>query len=317
MSDHIVIPGGTGFLGRHLTERLIARGDRVTILSRGAPSSGPGWNVVTWDARGQGPWSDVLDGAHAIVHMSGKRVDCSPTKRNIDELVSSRVEAVKAVGAAIDVADNPPAVWVQLSTLAIHGHGGDQIIDDGVAPSAIGPRQMVHVATEWESAWHEASESTQRRVLLRAGIAIGGKGDPASSRLLGLARWGLGGSVGSGEQWVSWIALDDFMNVLLRAIDLESMTGRYNVTSPNPIQNAEMMAAYRLAAGRRWGVRSPEPVARIGARLLGSDPALALTGRRAIPSRLLEEGFEFTTPGFRDAVEQAVGSASRREQGRS
>jgi len=197
VSDHIVIPGGTGFLGRHLTERLIARGDRVTILSRGggAPSSGPGWNVVTWDARGQGPWSDVLDGAHAIVHMSGKRVDCSPTKRNIDELVSSRVQAVRAVGAAIDVADDPPAVWVQLSTLALHGHGGDQIIDDGVAPSAIGPRQMVHVATEWESAWHEASESTQRRVLLRAGISIGG--GRATRRRAGSSAWPGGGLVGA------------------------------------------------------------------------------------------------------------------------
>ncbi len=74
------------------------------------------------------------------------------------------------------------------------------------------------------------------------------------------------------------------MNVLVRAIDLESMSGRYNVISPNPIQNAEMMAVYRLAAGRRWGVRSPEAMTRIGARLLGSDPALALTGRRATPS---------------------------------
>lgn len=213
---HIVIPGGTGFLGRHLTDRLTRRGDRVTILTRGAPASGPGWDSVTWDARGDGP-------------------------------------------------------------------------------------------LEWENAWREASETTSRRVLLRAGIAIGGAGDPASGRLLALARWGLGGRVGSGEQWVSWIALEDFMSVLVGAVVDDTMTGTYSVASPNPVQNTEMMAAYREAAGRSWGLPSPTLVTRIGARLLRSDPALALTGRRVVPSRLLAEGFAFETPDFREAVHRAIG----------
>ena len=164
---------------------------------------------------------------------------------------------------------------------------------------------------EWENAWREASETTSRRVLLRAGIAIGGAGDPASGRLLALARWGLGGRVGSGEQWVSWIALEDFMSVLVGAVVDDTMTGTYSVASPNPVQNTEMMAAYREAAGRSWGLPSPTLVTRIGARLLRSDPALALTGRRVVPSRLLAEGFAFETPDFREAVhrrDRAVGS---------
>ena len=241
------------------------------------------------------------------MHLSGKRVDCPPTKKNIAELVSSRVDAVRAVGEAVATLAWPPPVWVQLSTLAIHGHGGDQIIDDDRPPSGVGPRQMVHVAMEWENAWREASETTSRRVLLRAGIAIGGAGDPASGRLLALARWGLGGRVGSGEQWVSWIALEDFMSVLVGAVVDDTMTGTYNVASPNPVQNTEMMAAYREAAGRSWGLPSPTLVTRIGARLLRSDPALALTGRRVVPSRLLAEGFAFETPDFREAVHRAIG----------
>ena len=145
-------------------------------------------------------------------------------------------------------------------------------------------------------------------VLLRAGIGIGGSGDPATERLAWLVRRGLGGRAGTGRQWVSWVALDDLVSVMVRALDDESMSGLYHVTSPNPITNAEMMATYRELLGRRFGLPAPTPITVVGALLLGSDPALALTGRRCVPTRLVDEGFTFSVGTFRAAAAGALAS---------
>ena len=302
----IVLPGGSGFLGRNLRDRLVARGDSVVVLTRGAPGSGPGWESVLWDPATLAEWVSVLDGADAIVHLSGKRVDCRPTKRNLAELISSRVVPVRTVGRAWSQVAKPPPVWVQLSSLARYGDAGETLIDQDTVPFADGPPQMVQVCTEWEAAFASFSQQVPRSVVLRAGIGLGGSGDPATERLMWLARMGLGGKVASGRQWVSWVSMEDFMAVLIRAIDDDTMVGLYHVTSPNPIPNREMMAAYRRLVGRRFGLPSPEWVTHIGAWLLGSDPALALTGRRAVPTRLLEEGYDFAIPDFEDAAALAV-----------
>jgi uncharacterized protein len=172
-------------------------------------------------------------------------------------------------------------------------------------PSGIGPRQMVTVALAWERAYALASSAVDRRVLLRCGVAIG-PGDPALAQLTRLARFGLGGRIGSGRQWVSWIALDDLLATLERAIDDEAMTGLYHVTAPNPVRNAEMMAIVRRVVGRSFGLPSPTPLTRLGAWLLGSDPALALTGRRGVPGRLQQHGTDFAWPTLEPAVHAAL-----------
>lgn len=308
MSKHIVLPGGSGFLGRSLTGRLAARGDRVTILTRGQPTSGEGWESVRWDGRTRSGWTSVLEGADAVVHLAGKRVDCRPTRRNLDELISSRVDSVRIVGEAVGRCQSPPPVWVQATSLAIFGEGADSLIDELSAPSGRGPAQMVQVCLAWEAAVAAATAQVDRAVLLRMGIGLGGVGDPATERLSWLVKRGLGGTVGSGRQWVSWVSLDDLLTVMLLAIDDETMSGLWHVTSPNPITNAEMMATYRDLLGRRIGLPAPAPIAFVGAFLLGSDPALALTGRRCVPTRLLGEHFEFSVPTFREAAAKALGS---------
>lgn len=149
-------------------------------------------------------------------------------------------------------------------------------------------------------------------MVLRAGIGIDGAGDPATERLAGLVRQGLGGRAGSGRQWVSWVALEDFVRAMVPALDDEAMAGLYHATSPNQVTNAEMMATYRKLLGRRFGLPAPTPITVVGAILLGSDPALALTGRRCVPTRLLDEGFEFSVPTFDEAAAKALASGSPR-----
>ena len=310
----IVIPGGTGYLGRALAERLEARGDDVVVLTRGPSRRLDGCRLVSWDARTVGDWVDELDGADAVVHLNGRRVDVRATRRNVDELISSRVEPVRAVGEAVRACSSPPAVWVQSSSLAIFGEGGGAVIDESTTPSGIGPREMVTVCLAWEGAFRQATATAtcgvDRTVLLRMGIGLGGRGDPATAKLAQIVRMGLGGRVGSGRQWVSWVDLEDLLAVMLRAIDGPvdgpAMSGTYHVTSPNPVTNAELMATYRRLLGRRVGLPTPAIVARLGAPLLGSSAGLALTGRRCVPTRLIDEGFVFAYPDFEPSVQRAL-----------
>lgn len=305
-SKRVVLVGGSGYLGSGLRSLLVAQGDHVTVVGRGPSAEHDGWRTVQWDGKTLGRWTDALEGCDVLVHLAGKRVDCRPTRSNINELISSREGTVRIVGTAIQAMNSPPSTWIQLSSLAIFGEGGEEIIDESTVPSGEGPKQMVEVCQRWEAAFADAANGFARRVLLRPAIGIGGAGDPATSRLMQLARLGLAGPVGSGRQWVSWIAADDFFDLLVRAVDDETMAGLYHLASPNPVRNATMMAEYRGAAGRRFGLRSPKLITTIGAWMLGSDPALALTGRRCVPTRLLQEGYTFKTPTFANAVAAAV-----------
>ncbi len=126
--------------------------------------------AVCWDAQSSGDWVEEIEGADALVHLTGRRVDTRSTGRNIDELISSSVEPVRAVGGAFRLCSKPPPVWVQSSSLAIFGEGCDTIIDESTIPSGIGPREMVTVCLAWEGAFHQASAGAGRRVLLRIGI---------------------------------------------------------------------------------------------------------------------------------------------------
>ncbi len=288
----------------------------MSVIGRGESVMHEGWEHVHWDAKTLGEWTSALDGADVVVHLAGKRVDCRPTAANIDELISSREGTVRLVRDALPQLDDPPGAWVQLSSLAIFGDSGDAIIDESTPVPATGPRQQVEVCRRWEAAYHEATEGLMRAVLLRPAIGIGGDDDPATRQLARLARLGLGGPVGSGRQWVSWIGAEDFFDLLHLAVTDSSMSGLYHLTAPSPVANCELMAAYRHAVGRRFGIPSPGIITEIGAWLLGSDPALALTGRRCIPGRLLDEGYEFKVTSIDEAVRLAVDSSQDRNGSR-
>lgn len=303
---NVVLIGGSGFLGRGLRARLVRSGHRVSVVGRGPAASHQGWDHVHWDAKSLGPWTAVLDDADVIVHLAGKRVDCRPTAANINELISSREGTVRLVGEAVHQLDTPPAAWVQLSSLAIFGDSGDTIIDESTPVPATGIRQQVEVCQRWEAAYAQATSGLARTVLLRPAIAIGGNDDPATRQLARLARLGLGGAVGSGEQWVSWIGAQDFLSLLHDAVTSTSMTGLYHLAAPTPVHNRELMAAYRSAVGRSFGIASPGVIVKAGAMLLGSDPSLALTGRRCVPRRLLDEGYQFRVAAIDEAVKLAV-----------
>lgn len=306
MSKRVVMPGGSGFLGHALARHLAIRGDEVVVLTRGRPGVRNGVGFVHWDGVQLGSWVGAVEGADAVVHLTGKRVDCRPTRQNIAALVRSRVEPVRLVGHALRTLAKPPGVWVQSATLAIFGDAGDELITEETPVSGVGPQQMVQVALAWERAFAEATEGLDRAVLLRIGVTIGGDDDPATRRLATLARLGLGGPVAGGRQWLSWIALEDVLAGMTRAIDEPTMRGLYHLTSPTPVRNRDVMAIFRAATDRRLGLPSPRLLTRLGAPLLGSDAQLALTGRRAYPQRLSDEGFRWASTDLAATVQQTV-----------
>ena len=290
----VVLAGGTGALGRRLADDLAERGHEVVVLTRSVRPSRH--RQVGWDGRTVQDWASELQGA-AVVNLAGELVDRRPTSEGIALLTSSRVEPTRALADAAAKLDTPVPVWIQASTLAIHGDSGEQLLDER-SPAADEPLQMAGVARAWEQA--AVAVNAGRTVVLRTGIVLD-RDTPAFDRLTGLARWGLGGRIGSGRQWVSWVHITDWLAIVRWALD-NPVDGVVVASSPDPVRNAELMAALRRAVRRPPAPPTPTFAVRLGAVLLRTDPALALTGRRARPARLLDGGFDFRFTQLDDAL---------------
>jgi uncharacterized protein (TIGR01777 family) len=298
----VVIAGGAGALGRRLADDWARAGDEITILTR-RPRDEIAHSQIGWDGRSVGPWSAELEGA-IVVNLAGELVDKRPTTRNVDLLRRSRVEPTRALVEAASTLTTPPSLRLQTSTLAIYGDAGQDVVDED-HDVADGPRQMPGVARPWEEAVEGAA--TDRVVILRTGIVLD-RGMPAFDRLIRLAKLGLAGRISSGTQWISWIHVAHYLSAVRFIRDHHDLAGVVHVTVPNPIRNGDMMAALRTAVGRPWSPPTPKPVVHLGALLMRTDSALALTGRRCTPQRLLDGGFEFAHPTFDAAIGELLGA---------
>lgn len=290
----VVVAGGSGSLGQSISRDLLEHGHEVVVLSR-SPAAAGRW--VRWDGATVGAWAHELAGA-AVINLCGALVDRPPTPANIALLTRSRVEPTRTLARAVAEAGPPAPVWVQMSTLAIYGDAGEAVLDE-TAPAADGPPQMAGVAKAWEQSASDVP--ARRRVILRTGIVLQ-RDTPAIRRLTGLVRWGLGGRVGDGRQWISWLHVTDLLAVVRRCLDDPQLDGIIHATSPEPVRNAELMATLRRALHRPPAPPTPAPLVHLGARVLRTDPALALTGRRCVPARLQQAGFQFAHPGLHAAI---------------
>ncbi len=289
-SGRIVIAGGSGFLGTHLASHLAGLGCEVIILGRSAKPTSGKWRSVTWDARRLGEWTSHLDGAAALVNLVGRSVDCIKTPDHYDEILRSRVEATRVLGQACCTADRPPPVWVQMSTAHIYGDPPEVICDES---AALGYGMAPIVGQAWEAEYEKGKLDSQRGVVLRTSFVIG-RGGGAMARLQTLTRLGLGGTVASGTQGMSWLHIDDMTRLFERAIADESMSGIYIASAPTPVSNREFMKSLRRAMRVPIGLPALAWMVRLGAPLLlKTDPELAIYGRYVVPRRLLDEGFEF------------------------
>jgi uncharacterized protein (TIGR01777 family) len=294
----IILAGGSGFLGQSLANELLEHDYEVIVLTRSPHESADGFKEVKWDGEHLGEWIQFLDGAEAVVNLTGRSVNCRHTPENVREINESRVNSVRALTLALDHIKNPPRVWVQSGSLALYGDTDDRWCDEN---TPAGQGEATETCKLWENSFNSVNAPDTRKILLRIGFVLDRDGG-ALSVLGNLAKWFLGGSVGSGRQYISWIHLADMNRMFLEAIEREDLNGAFNATSPNPATNAEFMRELRRALHRPWSPPVPVWAVHFGSRLMQTEPSLALTGRRCAPKKFMDAGFKFEFPELRGAL---------------
>ncbi|TGE22859.1 TIGR01777 family oxidoreductase [Hymenobacter metallicola] len=296
----MLLAGGTGFLGQHLTRYFTGRGYQVVVLSRRS-----GIGRVAWNGRTLGPWTAELEGAAAVINLAGRSVDCRYTLANKYAITRSRTESTRVLGQAIGACQAPPPVWLNLSTATIYADTAADRPANTEATGLIGRNFSEMVAQQWEAeCWAAATPST-RRLVLRTAIVLGSTGGalPVMARL---ARFGLGTPQGTGQQWVSWLHVLDFCRAVEFLLARSELDGAFNLCAPQPLTNQEFNGLLDHYYQPRFHLPQPRWLLEIGAFLLRTETELILKSRKVIPERLLQAGFQFQFPTCRQALADLV-----------
>jgi uncharacterized protein (TIGR01777 family) len=289
MNKKIVMPGGSGFLGKNAANFFKSKGYEIVIFTRGKSQVINDIKYINWDGKTFGEWADHINDSAVVINFNGKSVNCIYTDENKKEIIDSRLNSVKIIAEAISKVNNPPEVLIQAASLAIYGD--TKKLCDENAPAGEG--FSVEVCKLWEEEFFKAQHPKTRKVLLRIGFVLGKHGG-ALETLTKLTKNFLGGAIADGSQYISWIHVNDFNRVLEFAVENKSASGIYNVTGTQPVTNKEFMGTLRRVLNRPWSPPVPVFAVKIGARLfMKTDSSLALTGRNCIPAKLLKEGFVF------------------------
>lgn len=295
----IIIAGGSGFLGRALHTKLQERGHAVGVLTR-RPRPGVQEDLA-WTPDGSADaWARALDGVDAIVNLSGEGIaDQRWNDARKQALRSSRLLSTRSLVAAIGRLATPPAVFVSGSAVGYYGARGDELITESEPP---GSDFLADLCVEWEREAEQAS-SIIRVVLLRTAPVLHPAGGALGKMLLPF-RMGLGGPLGSGSQYMPWIHVGDWVDLVAWLIQNGNARGAFNITAPAPVTNAE----FTRTLGRVLGRPAIIPVPGFGLRLLVGELADSLlTGQRAIPARAEEMGFEFRFRELEPALRDLLG----------
>jgi uncharacterized protein len=303
----IVIPGGTGQVGTVLAREFHNAGHEVVVLSRHPDKAA--WRTVRWDAETLGDWAPEIDGADVVINLAGRSVNCRYTPENRRTIKESRMNSTRILGEAIARAAHPPRVWLQSSTATIYAHRYDAPNDEATgligstepdAPSTW--RFSIDVAQAWEQATNEAVTPQTRKVLMRSSMIMSPDRGGIFDVILGLVRFGLGGPVGDGRQYVSWIHDHDFVQAIYWLIERDDLEGVVNLAAPNPLPYAEFIRTLRHAWGMPVGLPATAWMVEIGTFLMRTESELVLKSRRVIPGRLSQSGFTFEFPTWAEAA---------------
>ena len=295
----IVIAGGSGYLGQCLSNYFTNQGYHIVILTRTHQLDKVSVHYEKWDAKHLGAWTHQLEGAEALINLTGKSVDCRYTERNKQLIYDSRLCATHVLGEAIRKLKQPPKLWVNAASATIYRNALDREMDEDTGD--IGSGFSVDVCKKWEQAFGEEETPDTRKVALRIAIVLGKNGG-ALQPLKQLTKVGFGGKQGKGNQYFSWLHEEDFCRMIQFLIGNKELKGVYNAAAPNPIPNKGVMKMLRNELGIPFGLPMPEWLLTIGARIIQTETELILKSRRVVPKRLLEAGFQFKHPGLKGAL---------------
>jgi len=301
MSPIIVIFGANGFLGRYLCRHFARNGKEVVAIAR----SREGWSgdgmFLEWDGRTLGPWALALEGAEAVINLAGRSVNCRYNAKNSQQIMESRVDTTRVIGEAIAACKLPPKTWLNASTATWYRHAEDKPQNDWLGEPGAG--FSCQVAQAWEDAFFGANvPAATRKLALRIGMVLANEQSTVYDVLRKLTAYGLGGTMGSGNQRISWIHMEDFLRAVDFAINDPFLDGAINVTSPEFPTNREWMQTFREAVGMPLGLPATAWMLKIGARFMNTETELVTKSRWADPVRLRDAGFRWRWARTVDAV---------------
>jgi uncharacterized protein (TIGR01777 family) len=284
----IVVSGSTGLIGSALTKALNARNHEVVPLVRRRVSSGE--RAVAWDPERGTIDRAGLEGADAVIHLAGENVfgRWSPAKKQ--RIYDSRVKGTRLVSDTLAGLQRPAATLLAASAIGYYGDRGDEPVTEESAP---GEDFLAHVARDWEAATAAATRAGIRVVNMRVGVVLTTTGG-ALAKMLPAFRLGLGGPIGSGNQYLSWIVLDDIINAILYLLNHQNLVGPVNMTAPAPLTNRDFAKTLGRVLGRPAVVTVPAFALRIAFGTEGA--AMLQSGQRVLPARLLASRFNFSLP---------------------
>jgi uncharacterized protein len=294
MNKKIIIAGGTGFTGKYLTQKFIASGYEVIIISR--QTNHINWNNITGIII-------ALENSAMLINLAGKSVDCRYNEKNKKEIFDSRINTTKILGEAILQCKNPPPLWINSSTATIYRHAQDRPMTESTGE--IGSGFSVNVATNWEKSFFDFKLNYTRQVALRMAIVLGKDGGVAQP-IKNLVRFGLGGKQGSGKQMFSWIHIEDLYNIIIFMQQHKELQGVFNTSAPNPVTNKTLMQVFRNNMKMPLGLPTPKWLLKIGAVFIKTETELVLKSRWVIPESLLQAGFVFKFKTIDEALKNIL-----------
>lgn len=294
----VLISGSSGLIGAALVRRLTAKGWQLTRLIRSVPS-GPG--QISWDPAQPLP-PESVSGFDAVIHLAGETIAERWTEAKKRAVRDSRVMGTRNISEALAQAAKRPALLLSASAIGIYGDRGDQVLGEQSSP---GEGFLADVCREWESATQAAAKAGIRTVQARFGIVLSRSGG-ALAKMLGPFRLGIGGKLGSGRQWWSWVAVDDVIGAIEHVIKTETLEGPVNVVSPNPVTNREFTKSLASVVARPAVFPMPALVARLALGQMADE--LLLASQRVEPARLRSSGYRFARSDLRSTLVSILGN---------
>ena len=305
MSQTVIISGATGFIGTILVKKLVARNYHVVVLSRN-PGKAAAFNssqvkVVAWDGRSANGWGHYVDGAYGIINLAGGNIAAgrwTPARKTV--ILQSRLAAGRAIVEAVTLSARKPRVVIQASGIGYYGNRGDTVLDE---TSSSGTGFLADVAIQWEKSTKPVEALGVRRAIIRTGIVLG-RGGGFLSRVLLPFKLFMGGCMGSGRQWLSWIHMEDEVSAICFLLEQDAAQGVFNLSSPQPLTAKDFFVEVGTALGRPSWLPVPGFVMHLALGEMADE--LILSGQRALPARLLEAGYAFHYPSAQHALQNIL-----------
>ena len=307
----IIIPGGSGQVGQVLARHFHSLKHEVIVIGRN-PAAAP-WRVADWDGLSAGPWASLLEKSDVCINLAGRSVNCRYGAENRRAIYDSRIGTTRLLAQVIGTLKTPPRIWMNASTATIYRHSLDRAMDE--ATGELGGGEVgapstwnfsIKVAKDWEEAFFETPIAGTRKIALRSAMTFSPDRGGVFDEFLRLVRFGLGGTTGTGNQYVSWIHETDFIRAVEFLIEREEMNGPVNLAAPNPLPNRDFMRALRQAWGTGLGLPSAEWMVEVGTFLMRTESELVLKSRQVVPGRLIGAGFRFEFEHWPEAAKELV-----------